>query len=252
MPINVALDKGMFVNEVPCWFETTHEHSLAQWIALYFERALWISFEAHCRQQVVASVSGPGRSTNYDLSQSNCHFLSAKDQEKQPVFVSTEQKLVSFKTEILPYWSELCKEDTKGLMALFDEFKKMATEQVLREPPVESINALNGGIQSTTKMAEAIEKRQQLAKRLEDNLRIIKIKFQDLAKEEMESKLEFVERLGYTTLTMWWDELLFKLEKLLADMLIQKHKQTALDKMGLSTQNKKTAKKKLKKKLKKL
>lgn len=51
---------------------------------------------------------------------------------------------------------------------------------------------------------------------------------------------------------MMHDEMLFKLEKLLSEMLVNKQKQSALSNMGLSTQNKKTAKKKLQKKLKKL
>jgi hypothetical protein len=41
------------------------------------------------------------------------------------------------------------------------------------------------------------------------------------------------------------DELLFKMEKLLAEMLIDKQKQQAISSLGLTTQNKKTQKKKL-------
>jgi hypothetical protein len=43
-------------------------------------------------------VQGPNkREQAYDLSSSKENFLSAKDADKAPVFVSTEGKLISFK-----------------------------------------------------------------------------------------------------------------------------------------------------------
>ena len=42
IPINVSLERGMFSNSFPVWFDTGKDYSVAQHIILYFERALWI------------------------------------------------------------------------------------------------------------------------------------------------------------------------------------------------------------------
>ena len=79
------------------------------------------------------------------------------------------------------------------------------------------------------------------------------MKFENIANDEsLEQKLSFIDRLGFTTLNMLHDDMLFRIEKLLTQLLLDKQKQDALDSLGLSTQNKKTRKKKLQKKLKKL
>lgn len=221
------------------------------------------------KQAVVAVVQGPSkREQAYDLSSSKEAFLTAKDTDKAPVFISPEGKLIGFKQQILPFWSEFCKRvpgertgdkisDSK-LHQLFIEFKARAEEQLVNSLQVggtadHSVNWLNGGIASANQILDRISEKQSVAKRVDDNLRIIKLKFESMSNEDsLEQKLSFIDKLGYTNLNMLHDELLFKIEKLLAEMLQSKQKQVALDKLGLSTQNKKTAKKKLKKKLKKL
>jgi hypothetical protein len=52
-PITLKLEKGKFTNSLPVWFDPNKEYSLAQWLLLYFERALWIQFEANVRQATV-------------------------------------------------------------------------------------------------------------------------------------------------------------------------------------------------------
>jgi hypothetical protein len=85
-------------------------------------------------------------------------------------------------------------------------------------------------------MLDRISEKQSVAKRVDDNMRIIKLKFESMSNEDtLEQKLSFIDKLGYTNLHMMHDELLFKIEKLLAEMLQSKQKQLALDKLGLST-----------------
>lgn len=51
-------------------------------------------------------------------------------------------------------------------------------------PESTSVNWLNGGIASTNRMLDRVFEKQKLAKRLEDNLRIIKIKFERMSTED--------------------------------------------------------------------
>lgn len=189
------------------------------------------------------------------------NFLASKGADKLPVFIATDNRLISFKQQILPFWTDICKKSTapggEGVFKeLYEEFKKLAEEQLLHSqhiPVVDHVNHFNGGIQSVSQMLDKVSEKQRTAQRLDENLRIIKLKFDGMATDDsLEQRLAFVDKLGYTTLQMMHDEMLFKLEKLLSEMLLNKQKQSALSNMGLSTQNKKTAKKKLQKKLKKL
>lgn len=49
IPIQPVLEQGVFKHEFGVWFDPTKEHSIAQWILFYFERALWINYEAYVR-----------------------------------------------------------------------------------------------------------------------------------------------------------------------------------------------------------
>ena len=112
--------------------------------------------------------------------------------------------------------------------------------------PTDHVSQFHGGIQNASQLLDKISEKQKTAQSLDTNLRIIKYKFENMTSEDtLEQRLAFVDRLGYTTLQTMHDDMLFRLEKLLTEMLLNKQKQSALSNMGLSTQNKKTAKKKL-------
>jgi hypothetical protein len=72
-------------------------------------------------------------------------------------------------------------------------------------------------------MLDKISEKQLMAKRVDENMRIIRLKFESMSNEDtLEQKLAFIDKLGYTNLNMMHDELLFKIEKLLAEMLSSK------------------------------
>jgi hypothetical protein len=72
-------------------------------------------------------------------------------------------------------------------------------------------------------MLDKISEKQLMAKRVDENMRIIRLKFESMSNEDtLEQKLAFIDKLGYTNLNMMHDELLFKIEKLLAEMLSAK------------------------------
>jgi ABC-type Na+ efflux pump permease subunit len=81
---------------------------------------------------------------------------------------------------------------------------------------------MNGGISDANPLLDLVHERQRTSQQLDENLRILRIKFDAFPKDDLDKKLEFIDKLGYTTLVMWHDQMLFKLEKLLADMLLAK------------------------------
>jgi hypothetical protein len=192
-----VVEKGVFVHELPVWFEAQKEYSIAQWVLYYFERALWIQFEAHVKQ-VPAVVMQSGRKEIVHDQTGKESLLAAKDVDKVPLFISSENRLVSFKQQILPYWTDVCKKyiQERGLnkMAeswlrdLFVEFKSIAEETILQ--PIEvtaettSVNWLTGGIASTNRMLDRISEKQRMSKLFEDDLRILKIRFEQIASDD--------------------------------------------------------------------
>lgn len=51
------------------------------------------------------------------------------------------------------------------------------------------VNWLNGGIGSANRMLDRIAEKQNMSRRLEENLRIVRIKFERMASDDIEDKL---------------------------------------------------------------
>ena len=103
------------------------------------------------------------------------------------VFITTENKLICFRQQILPFWSELCKNSKREkLTEIFDELKQKTEESILKKDIGDDIvNWMNGGI-NTSKM----EEKKTIAKKLDDNLRVFKMRFDTMANNEpLEQKL---------------------------------------------------------------
>lgn len=103
------------------------------------------------------------------------------------VFITTENKLISFRQQIIPFWSEFCKNSQREkLTEIFDELKQKTEESILKkEIGGDTVNWLNGGI-NTSKM----EEKKTIAKKLYDDLRVFKLRFEIMANNEpLEQKL---------------------------------------------------------------
>ena len=88
---------------------------------------------------------------------------------------------------------------------------------------------------------------------LQQALKVFGLRFiQMLDKDRKQDMLSFIDNLGMTKLHGLEDVLHIKLEKILIEHLRDVYKQSALEGMNLSSQNKKLQRKKLKKKQKKL
>ena len=75
---------------------------------LFFERALAIQYEAIINQASLQQDANAEPQPNASPKEQSACFLQAKDLEKQPVFISTDNKLINFKQQIFPFWSDFC------------------------------------------------------------------------------------------------------------------------------------------------
>lgn len=94
--------------------------------------------------------------------------------------MTSENKLISFGQQILPFWSELCKNSTREkLTEIFDELKQKTEESILeKEIAADTVNCFNGGI-NTPKIEKL-----STAKKLDEDLKMFKIRFESIANNE--------------------------------------------------------------------
>lgn len=68
----------------PLWFNASKYNSLTKWIILFIERAIWINFNTFIKK-------------SKDLP-----LLEIKN-----MWLLPENRLITFKNDILPYWTDL-------------------------------------------------------------------------------------------------------------------------------------------------
>ena len=121
VPLSFKRIENRFHVSNPSWFEPKKPTSMAEWLLFFLERALWTQFKANVEQQSASAESG-GRGSYRSMASSAEQLqgsqqevgmerlLQQKDAKNQPLFLPTLGKTISFKEQILPYWSQVCKE----------------------------------------------------------------------------------------------------------------------------------------------
>ncbi len=211
IPIQMEGDaKGSrFSSNFPIWLSPGKFQSLPKWILYFMERAIYAHYSA------VVKGAFP-------------------DQAKS-VWLSPENRLFNFRSEILPFWSDYSAQlrDPDTANELFSLFEQRARAQIetTAEPDV-----WTGGLANQVTPYD-----------LELALRNERIRFTKFTSLKPSQLLQFINTLGQTALQKLHLPLDARLEVILCQILLEKQKAKLVGDM--SSTNKKLQKKKLKKRL---
>ena len=101
-----------FESNFPTWFNPLKPTTMAEWLLFFIERAIWFQFKANVEQNESQNGrAGPyrglataGASNNNQSEVGIERLLTQKDTKNQPIFIPTDNRTISFKDMILPYW----------------------------------------------------------------------------------------------------------------------------------------------------
>lgn len=163
-PEFVYHEHGKIESSLPPWFQPNKYNSMAKWLIMFIERAIWFNYN------LLVKLQAP------------------KDFKPVP----TEGKLISFASEILPYWSELLPLSVEQSQALYQEMETLARQQieVCDDPAQMRLTSYDVGM----------------------GLKTFKIKFNQLPREQKESQNKFVQNIGLCDARQLHDLVQIKLE----------------------------------------
>lgn len=121
----LSKDTGRLKMKVPIWFKANHYNSIAKWIVLFLERAIWIHYHTFVKQS---------------------KFSATQLQDIKPMWLQPDNKLIQFRNEILPYWTELMQKIKKDPIDTVQDLYKELDKQARQNITVSDVDILTGGI----------------------------------------------------------------------------------------------------------